>query len=254
MENLLTEKRHGIILSLLKQRQAVTIHEFVEAVNASESTIRRDLAQLEAENKLKRVHGGAQLIKHTLSEPTITQKSQQFLDEKTMIAKYAANLIDDGDRIYLDAGTTTLQMAEYLKGKNVIVVTNGLSLINKLLESGINTYLIAGNVKTRTRALIGSEAVQSLQSFRFDKSFIGINGIHEHYGFTTPDPEEAFVKKSAIALSQQSCVLADHSKFGEVAFSKVGTVEDAMIITDGKSDESMIGNMKTQTRIEVVKA
>jgi DeoR family fructose operon transcriptional repressor len=243
-----------MILSLLKQKRVVTIHDLVEATDGSESTIRRDLVSLEKEKKLKRVHGGASLIKQTLSEPTVTEKAQKNLVEKTMIAKHAASLLENGDCIYLDAGTTTLQMTGYLHEKDIIVVTNGLSLIEKLLENGVKTYLLAGEVKARTRALIGSQAIESLQTYRFDKCFIGINGIHENFGYTTPDPEEAYVKKSAMLLSQEVYMLGDHSKFGEIAFSKVADLNDGSMITDNKIDENTLQDLRQQTSIEVVKS
>jgi DeoR family fructose operon transcriptional repressor len=248
---LLTPERHRIILSLLKEKQVVKMQEFVEATNSSESTIRRDLTQLEKEGYLKRVHGGASLLQGKRTEPSIFEKAAKNLSEKQRVAKEAAATIEPGDSIYLDAGTTTLQMIAYLPEKEITVVTNGLTLIDPLLEKGIDTYLLGGNIKSKTRALIGRGALASLETYRFDKCFIGVNGIHEEYGYTTPDPEEALIKMTAITLSREAIVIADQTKFGEISFSKIADLNQANIITNGPENEQ-IKEIAKQTSIKLV--
>ncbi|GAA0318363.1 DeoR/GlpR family DNA-binding transcription regulator [Bacillus carboniphilus] len=248
---MLTPDRHRIILNLLKDKGVVKLQEFVEATSSSESTIRRDLSQLEHEQKLKRVHGGASLLHQKGIEQSISEKSSQRLKEKEIIAKYAASLIEDGDCIYLDAGTTTLQMIPFIKAQHIKVVTNGLTHLDALIEQGIDTYLIGGYIKRTTKALVGSGALAGLSSYRFDKSFIGVNGIHEDYGYTTPDPEEAAVKQLAMKGSRDAFVLADSSKFQEVTFSKIADIKDAIILTDSIEEESLTSYFK-KTTIKVV--
>jgi DeoR family transcriptional regulator, fructose operon transcriptional repressor len=249
---LLTPERHRIILELLEQKGVVKIQELVEATSSSESTIRRDLSQLEKEKKLKRVHGGASLFHQRSEELSISEKSTKNLEEKRMIAQYAASLIQDGDCIYIDAGTTTFQMIPYITAKKIKVVTNGLTHLEALLEQNIETYLTGGFVKKTTRALIGRGAQEGLQSYRFDKTFMGVNGIHLEFGYTTPDPEEAAVKSLAMNLSQKSYVLADHSKFNEFTFSKITDLNDAMIITD-EIDQEILEEFSAKTAVKVVK-
>jgi len=224
----------------------------VEATSSSESTIRRDLSQLEKEKKLRRVHGGAALLHQKREELSILEKSTKNIQEKRMIAQYAASFVQDGDCIYLDAGTTTLEMIPYLDAKDIVVVTNGITHLEALLEKDIPTYLLGGFIKKKTKALIGRGALNSLEHYSFDKCFIGVNGIHLEYGYTTPDPEEAMVKSLALKLSRQAYVLADHSKMNESTFAKIADLQDATIITDELDDE-LLELYEAKTTIEVVK-
>ncbi|MCD8511734.1 MAG: DeoR/GlpR family DNA-binding transcription regulator [Bacillus sp. (in: Bacteria)] len=248
---MLTPERHQIILDLMKERGVVKLHELVEATAASESTIRRDLSQLEDEKKLKRVHGGASLLQRKGEELSVTEKVAKNRKEKENIAQYAASLINDGDCIFIDAGTTTLQMIAHITAKDVKVVTNGLTHLDELLEKDIDTYLTGGFIKQKTKALIGSGAIEGLQQYRFDKSFIGVNAIHPDYGYTTPDPDEALVKKTAITLAQETFILADRSKLNEITFSKIVDLKEGTIITD-ETDQEILAPYGNKTSVKVV--
>jgi DeoR family transcriptional regulator, fructose operon transcriptional repressor len=248
---LLTPERHRIILQLLKEKNSVKIQEIVELTNTSESTIRRDLSQLEEEKHLKRVHGGAQRLQGKLQEPSMTEKSTKNLHEKRRIAKYAASLVEKGDCIYLDAGSSVLEIIEFLSELDIVVVTNGLSHLQPLLNKGIPTYLIGGLAKPKTNAIIGRGAIASLELYRFDKCFMGVNGIHTQFGFTTPDQDEAMVKEKAISLSREVYVLADDSKFSEIAFAKIADINKAAIITNELDDETL-SQYETRTILKVV--
>ncbi|PQD96633.1 DeoR family transcriptional regulator [Pradoshia eiseniae] len=249
---MLTPERHQYIIDKIKQEGFVKIQKLIKELNASESTIRRDLSQLEEMQLLKRVHGGAESVKKRGQEATITEKSTRHLQEKKAIAKYAAGLIEEGDCIYLDAGTTTLEMIPYIKDKAITVVTNGIQQAAALKDCDIITYLIGGRIKKSTNALIGSQAIQNLTYYRFDKCFLGMNGIHPEWGYSTPDPEEAVLKKSAIDLGKESYVLADYSKLGETSFSKVAELSQASIITSG-IDSDKEAKYRMNTIIKVVK-
>lgn len=230
--HLLISERHKLILDLLKEKENVKLQELVDLTSTSESTLRRDLDQLEKQNYLKRVHGGASLLQRKRSELSVSEKTTKNLAEKESIAKYAAQLVLDGECIYLDAGTTTFQMIQFLKQKDLVVVTNGTDHLNALLEKDITTYLIGGFVKKVTKATIGRAAYESIKNYRFDKCFIGTNAIHYELGLTTPDPDEAQIKERAISLARESYILADHTKFGEVSFSKFAELDQVKVITN----------------------
>lgn len=237
---------------MLKQKNIVSLQDLVNETKTSESTIRRDLVLLEQRNALKRVHGGASRLQGKLDEPDIVEKSTKNLQAKDKVAKYAASLVENGDCIYLDAGTTTLQMIQYLSNENeIVVVTNGLTNIQPLLNKGIKTYLIGGSIKPKTGAMIGRGALSGIENYRFDKCFLGVNGIHSTLGFTTPDPEEALIKQKALRLSREAYVLSDDSKFGEIAFSEIASLCEAIIITNELSKEKM-NLYKEKTAIKVV--
>lgn len=252
-DDLLTPERHRLILQLLKEQNIVKIQEIVDLTNTSESTIRRDLSQLEKEKHLKRIHGGASRLQGKLQEPSMIEKSAKNLQEKRRIAQYAASLVEKGDCIYLDAGSTVLEMVEFLNLTDIVVVTNGLTHLTPLLNKGIPTYLIGGFAKLNTNAIIGRGALASLDLYRFDKCFMGVNGIHSQFGFTTPDQEEAMVKHKAISLSRETYVLADDSKFSEVAFAKIADISEAVVITNDLDDETQT-QYKNRTTIKVVTA
>jgi DeoR family fructose operon transcriptional repressor len=249
---MLTPERHRVILDVLKDKHSVKIQELVDLTNSSESTIRRDLTQLEEEKYLKRIHGGAALLQGKLREPNIIEKSAKNLQQKKMIAKEATSFVEEGDCIFLDAGTTTLQIVEYLPvDKEIVVVTNGLTIIDPLIQKGIKTYLIGGYLKPTTGAMIGRGALAALEQYRFDKCFLGVNGIHVELGYTTPDPEEASIKKAALQLSREKYVLADYTKFGEIAFSKIAHLSEAKIITN-EVEEDVLHPYAKNTAIKVV--
>ncbi|GGE69399.1 DeoR/GlpR family DNA-binding transcription regulator [Priestia taiwanensis] len=234
---MLTPERHELILNMIRRQGIVKLQDLVRVTETSESTIRRDLSLLENNNLLKRVHGGASLLQSKGIEPTMHEKSGKNLVEKQQVAAFAAALVNEGDCIFLDAGSTTYEMIPYLAKKNVTVVTNGLMHIELLADHDITAYLLGGKIKGLTKALVGSQALESMMNYRFDKCFLGANGIHCELGYTTPDPEEALVKKSALKLSGQKYILADHSKFSEVSFSKFASIDEATIITNEMDDE-----------------
>ncbi|EGA90410.1 fructose repressor [Planococcus donghaensis MPA1U2] len=249
---MLTNERHLFIMQLLEEKQTVKIQELVESTGASESTIRRDLVDLEQSGKLERVFGGATLTGKNLLEPSISDKSTQLLDEKIKIAKFAASFVQQGDSVYLDAGTTTFQMIPFLKDKDLVVVTNGLTLVEALNNQGITTYLTGGLMKPRTGAFVGSQTIQALQNYRFDVCFLGINGFHPKYGYTTPDPEEAAVKQMASSLSRKTFALADHSKINKISFAKIMDLERATLIVDEISKDAN-AVLEKKTIVKVVK-
>ncbi|MCM3279805.1 DeoR/GlpR family DNA-binding transcription regulator [Exiguobacterium sp. MER 193] len=243
---MLTKQRHQLILQRLSEHKVVKLKELVDLTDSSESTIRRDLTDLEAEGYLARVHGGATLIATPDEEPTFEEKRDRFVDEKVAIARKAATFIEDGMSIYLDAGTTTQAMVPFLEGKKIVVVTNSLPIANELFDLDIKTFVIGGELKRSTQALVGYNARESMMNYRVDLAFVGMNGIDLEAGYTTPDPEEALVKKTAIELAQTSFVLADASKIGKRTFSRVATLDAAQLITS--SSESM-SSIQTITKV-----
>lgn len=248
---MLTNERHAYILKKLEKKQTVKIQELVDETAASESTIRRDLTELENQQKLERVFGGAILTGRNLKEQSITDKSTLNLTEKIQVAQAAAGLIKEGDSVFLDAGTTTFQMIPFLQNKDLVIVTNGLTLVDALNEYGITTYLIGGLLKSKTSAFVGSQTMQAIKSYRFDICFLGVNGLHVEYGYTTPDPEEAAVKQLASSLSRKTFALADHSKINQVSFAKIMDLENAMLIIDSMPTETL-DDFRKKTSVKVV--
>ncbi|WP_042352078.1 DeoR/GlpR family DNA-binding transcription regulator [Bacillus massiliigorillae] len=248
---MLTTERHQIILELLSEHGVVDLQRLVSNTQSSESTVRRDLALLEGKGLLRRIHGGATLPYSKVDEPNMKDKTAKNRQGKKMIAEKAASLIHDGDCIYLDAGSTVAEMLPFLVDKNIVVVTNGLMHVEALTVAKIPTYIIGGKIKGNTNAIVGSVALENLKQYRFDKSFLGMNGVNVQSGFTTPDPEEAALKKVAMSLSETSYVLVDKTKFTETFFAKVADVEAAVIITSNL-DKEIQKQFEAKTNLKVV--
>ncbi|MCP3028186.1 DeoR/GlpR family DNA-binding transcription regulator [Halobacillus sp. A5] len=247
---MLTPERHQFILELLNKHHTIKLKELVESTGASESTIRRDLDQLEQHGELRRVHGGASLRRPSIEEPSIGEKRSQHHAEKVLIAEEASRLVEDGQSIFLDAGTTTYEMVPYLAGKKITVVTNGLPHLDALATHSIPTYVLGGFVKGRTQAVVGASALQNLSQYRFDHCFMGANGVSLEDGYTTPDPEEAAIKRTTLTLSQARHMLIDASKFNEVTFSHITPISEANIITNYKG--ALLEQILEKTNIKVV--
>ncbi|WP_373895691.1 DeoR/GlpR family DNA-binding transcription regulator [Virgibacillus sp. CBA3643] len=230
--DMLTEERHAYILNLLQQDGIVKSQNLMHQFSCSESTIRRDLAQLEDAGELRRIHGGAKRIYQLDEELTASEKSFKSIQEKEMIGKLAASLIDVNDVIFVDAGTTTLAMIPYLKDKNIIVVTNGIGHASLLADQHIQTFLVGGKIKHSTKAIIGANSLHELKNYRFNKTLLGMNGIDLAFGCTTPDPEEAALKKLAHQQAAATFLLADQTKWNKVTFAKVCELEEVSIVTD----------------------
>lgn len=235
---MLTEQRYEQILKLLEKEGSITVTEVKELLNTSESTVRRDITALHNAGKLVKVFGGAIASDHVVTpqEPTVAQKITVHVSEKQRIAAYASEMIRQGEFIYLDAGTTTGYMLDFLKDKDVTVVTNAVVHAQTLAAAGVKVRLIGGELKSSTEAVVGSEALETLRKYHFTKGFFGTNGITKKAGFTTPDANEAMVKKVALEQCQNKYILCDHSKFGEVSSVTFAPFSGAEVITDLSTD------------------
>mgnify|MGYP001240475674 CR=1 FL=1 len=235
-----TEERFNIILEELKIKGIVSVTDLVKILDTSESTIRRDLNALDNEGLLKKVHGGAIVIGESTSKYDYKVNIRQSLniEEKYEIAKYAASLIEEGDVIYLDAGTTTEILIDFVKANNITVVTNGIVHAKKLLEKGFKTFIVGGEVKAITEAIIGFTATEDLKKYNFSKGFFGVNGVSNANGYTTPDVNEAMVKAQAMKMCNKSFVLADQSKLEKVSFITFGAITDSTLITTKINDNN----------------
>lgn len=243
--DMITTQRYELILNFLNDNGNGTINDFVKLTGTSSATIRRDLTHLEDEGLLSRIHGGA-TIDRIEREASYSDKSVMNLKDKIYIAKTAASLIEDGDTLFIDAGTSTYEMLPFINNKNLTIVTNSVTLISSLVRDRHLVYLLGGKVKPTTNAIIGSEAAQKLNSLSFDKCFIGTNGIDRAHGYSTPDNDEAIIKRTALKQSKTKYVLGDASKFYKTAFVKFADLSDAVLITnDTQSDFIKIMNEET---------
>lgn len=231
---MLPEERLEEVLRIIDERGSISNQELVALTGASESTIRRDITALADENRILRVHGGAMSIGSgiRMDDKDVGARRAENGEEKKQIGMYAASLIENGDLVYIDAGTTTEYMIDYITAKGVAFVTNALTHAVRLAQRGFNAYILGGQVKSVTEAIVDSEAIISLSKYNFTKGFFGTNGASRGRGFTTPDVREADVKKYALSRCLEGYILCDSSKFGKISRVTFAQSGDAVVITE----------------------
>ena len=232
----LAEERFGQILDLLNKQRTATVQELCEALGTSESTIRRDLTELDRLGKLNKVHGGATLPDNRFQaeEPTMQAKETLAVPQKRAIAAAAAALIHAEDFVFIDAGSTTLELVRALEGEALQAnyVTNGVAHARTLAQKGCRVFLPGGLLRPQTEAIVGAAAVSSLQQYNFTKAFIGANGVALEAGFTTPDPEEAAVKATVVHRARESWFLVDDAKFARICPAVIADLHSGAILTN----------------------
>ncbi|KIL35099.1 DeoR faimly transcriptional regulator [Cohnella kolymensis] len=242
MSALLNERQQQI-LEMLNTDGEVKVAELKETLSVTEMTIRRDLEKLESAGIAKRTFGGAILIGKDIA---IHERTGVMTEEKIRIGKKAAELIRPGESIFLDGGTTTFQVARYLKpGSDVTVVTNALNTAVELMSKKIPTLVTGGMILETTSSLVGPIAAEMLSGMAFDRIFLGATGVNEAHGFSNSNVYEAEIKKIAMKQSAEVNVVLDHTKFGEkvlVSFASLASVH--RIIADEKPDPALLRALK----------
>lgn len=253
---MLFQHRKEKILKRLAQKGTVSIQELEESIGVSESTLRRDLVALEKEGLLKRVHGGATTINHLNKEQKMAQKETINQPAKNKIAKYVCSLIKKDSQIYIDAGTTTLELVRLLPtDKNLKLVTNGVDHALLALTRGIEVTLLGGAVKRNTHAIADMTAYKQLSKINFSASFMGMNGLHENQGLTTTNIDEATLKECAMNQSQNVYLLMDDTKIGQVYEFKVDLPAGAKIFINQEATTKhpqKIKNLKIKYDLEMI--
>lgn len=248
---MLTEERKNYILNALSSQPIIKTQDLVVTLQASESTIRRDLQELEEAGKIQRIHGGAKLVIKLDNEPSVLEKTRKHHHYKIRVAKLAVSFIQPEDIIYLDAGTATYEMIPYLPPK-ITVVTNSVYHATALIARGIETMIIGGKIKLTTQATADLSSVRQIESLRFDKAFMGVNSIHLEAGLTTPDPNEALVKATVMKQTNQCYTLADSSKFNKLSFAKVADLRESILLTN-PLDPKLLSTYQSETTIKEAK-
>ena len=245
------ESRHKVILQELDQTGVVSVKNLKELLNVTDMTIRRDLIDLEKQGLLIRVHGGAhKKVKDSLNEASHSEKTMLNIEEKKLIAKKCADLIAEGDTVFIGSGTTTDFIGDYLEGKNISIVTNSLPIFEKLKDyPNFDLILIGGRYRVKTQTFVGQFANKLLREIKVSKAFIGVNGIDGH-NVTTANEEEG--NGNAIILNNaiEKYIVADNSKFDSYSFYSFYRVEDLnAIITDDSIPKKIKDKYALYTKI-----
>jgi len=251
--SMLNRHRHEHILTQLSQENRVSVMELAQVLQVSDETIRRDLKDLEAGGKLRRVHGGAIPISPIQDRP-ITERSRKQAREKATIAKLARDQISDETAIFLDTGTTTLGLARQLTGfANLKLYTNSLKIaLEASKHHGVTVFMTPGRMRKVEQDLVGVDTITYIQQFYFDVAFMGAAAVDLTRGFMDYEEDEARIRQALIKHSRLRVFLADSSKFGKTGNVQTTAFSDIdQIITDSAPSETFSETIAT-TRAEVV--
>ncbi|BDH47312.1 DeoR family transcriptional regulator [Salmonella enterica subsp. enterica serovar Choleraesuis] len=248
-------ERHQRILALLEQRGAISINELTELLGVSHMTIRRDVGKLEEEGLLVSVSGGVRTVSRLASEPSHQVKSTLNSDEKRAIGQLAAEKIPANSCIYLDAGTTTLELAkELLERDDLLIVTNDFEITQLLITSSQCQVIHTGGTLSReNRSSVGESAARTLRHLAIDIAFISASGWDAR-GIFTPDENKVTVKETASRVSAKSILLCDSSKFNQVAtYMALPLSRFTTIISDRHLSDAVCANINKHS-CEVLRA
>ena len=245
------ESRHRIILQELDQTGVVAVKNLKEMLGVTDMTIRRDLIDLEKQGMLTRVHGGAhKKVKNALNEISHSEKQMLNVEEKKQIARKCADLIADGDTVFIGSGTTTDFIGDYLDGKNISIVTNSLPIFEKLKDNPhYDILLIGGRYRVKTQTFVGQFAVNLLKEIKVSKAFIGANGIDGH-NITTANEEEGNADAIILNNAIEKYIVADNSKFDSYSFYTFYRLDDVnAIVTDDNISQRMKDKYQSYTKV-----
>ncbi|UUV28997.1 DeoR/GlpR family DNA-binding transcription regulator [Amycolatopsis roodepoortensis] len=241
---MLARQRQAVILEEARRTGAVRVSDLVVRLGVSDMTVRRDLDVLAGRGLVEKVYGGAtSVVGKSTDEPGFEAKSVRQRAQKEAIAALAAGLVRPGTAIGVSAGTTTWTLARALDGiPGLTIVTNSIQVADVL--RGANqpdrTVVLTGGVRTPSDALVGPVAVQSLRSLHLDVVFLGVHGMADGPGFTTPNLTESETDRALVEAGRKLVVLADHTKWGIVGISTIAGLEEADVVVsdDGLSDQA----------------
>lgn len=234
-------ERQAQIERILAADGRVSVVDLAARFDVTTETVRRDLGQLESAGALRRVHGGAVTLERaSTTESPLTERLERHSAAKTAIGRRAVDAVGDGFRgsVFLDAGTTTAAVAAHLvprlAGGSIEVVTHALTIAHGLAAvPGAALTLIGGRVRGLTAAAVGADTVHVIESMRPDVAFVGTNGVSSGFGLSTPDPDEAAVKRAIVQSARRVVVVADAEKLERellVGFAPLAEID--VLVTD----------------------
>jgi DeoR/GlpR family transcriptional regulator of sugar metabolism len=243
----LNTERLQQIERLIKERQHVRVTELSKCFSVSEPTIRRDLQKLEDMGRIHRAHGGASALEQSVPEPPIGQRSEDCLEEKYRIGQVTAQMIKDGETIFLGSGTTTLEVARKLEGKkNLTVITNAINIAHFLAGNpDINVIVTGGVLRHSELSMIGYIVEHTLKELHADKVILSMRAISVDEGLTNDNLLETMTDRQIIQLAHEVILIADHTKFGKVSTAAVAPITAVhKIVTDSQTPAETIQRLR----------
>jgi DeoR family transcriptional regulator of aga operon/DeoR family fructose operon transcriptional repressor len=255
-KQLIPAQRRERIQEFLEEHRIAPNAQLSSLLGVSEATVRRDLEWMENEGILYRTHGGAILSQHLQLEPAYTQRAQKQVEEKRAIGILAASLVEEGDIIFVNSGTTTTQFIRQVSSKsNITVVTNNLTAAIEIGESALEFIIIGGVFQPTSISVAGRFAINNLNQIYADKAFFGVDGITVRHGCTVPTNAEAeVIRLMSERTNGPKYVIADHTKWGTVSNFEVAAINDIQyLVTDEKLSQIAVDSLKKR-QIQVLVA
>nr|WP_295970790.1 DeoR/GlpR family DNA-binding transcription regulator [uncultured Bacillus sp.] len=245
-------ERQKKIIELLMIKKVLKMTELTEELKVSMDTLRRDINFLAKQGKIEKIYGGIKLIESKFGESSIDERMINHLKEKESIAQACSNFINDGDCIYIDSGSTTYQIAKYIKNKKMLtVITNSIPVVIELMNSDTELIIIGGKVRKNERSVVTYEYLFNFSQLNIQKAFICASGITVEKGISDYNVEEAITRKKMIELSNEVYVASDSTKFGRdvtVGIAPLNKID--CIITDQNLNIHFINQFKkTSTKL-----
>jgi DeoR/GlpR family transcriptional regulator of sugar metabolism len=234
------EERHMLILEMITENGTVDVDELCATLGVSAMTVRRDLATLEGEGALRRIYRGATRINSGSYEPPFAVRAKQHVGAKERIAVAVRDLVDDGQTIILDGGTTGLAIAEQLVDRHITVCTPSVRVCSVLLGSSTARVMLTGGiVRPGEQSLVGPSAARMLAEHHFDLYLMTASGVHVHHGFTDWNTDDAAVKQAALHAASHCIVACDASKIDHTAFARICELQEVQLLVtdDGASED-----------------
>jgi DeoR family fructose operon transcriptional repressor len=237
------EERWQQILGHLALAGRIRVARLAELLAVSEATVRRDLEAMQAQGLLQRTHGGAMLPRPTAFEASFDEGLSRSLAEKRAIGKRAAALVQEGETLIIESGSTTLEFARQLvEMKALTVLTNSLAIARELSEyEGIEVLVLGGSLRRRSASLVGPWVSDILRSVRADKAFLGVNGLSAAFGLSAPNPFTAESRRAIMDAARTRIALADHSKLGMDTLYRIAPLDalDILVTDPGAADDQL---------------
>lgn len=230
-------QRIDLIEKYITQQKSVTLDDLCDKFQVSKNTIRRDIDTLVKKGAIKKVYGGVTVAEQSPLIPKLIPYEERHItmpDEKDRICQSAASYVKDGDIIYIDTGTTCLNLIDYIADRVCTILTNSLQVCLKAVPyPNLNVISLPGKLKRETLSYVGSEIVDYLKTYNISKAFMACSGVTIDNGLTNATTEEYIIKKAVIENSSQTFLLADHTKFGQFALMTYCPLNEiGCIITD----------------------
>jgi DeoR/GlpR family transcriptional regulator of sugar metabolism len=247
LEGMMSEERRTQILQIVRSKGRAKVNELAHRFSTSAVTIRNDLNELHQRGLVLRSHGGAVLPETILRESPVNERLKSHVDEKRRIGAVAASLIQDGETIILDSGTTTLEIARQIKNKQGLqVITNGVNVAAELLDArGVQTFIVGGTVRGDSASIVGRSTEELFEQFSADKLFLSGAGCDPGFGVSGANVDETMVNRAMLRISREIILVADASKFSKRSMARIAPFSEIDIVI---SDSSLRVEMQEKLR------